>query len=80
MSALHEIHNLSAALAIREIVQPTIDGGGDSNSVCVVLTSVITGVLLTIYYDKPRLAAGMLERAIVPAVLERLSKPSAGGT
>jgi len=80
MSALHEIHNLSAALAIREIVQPTIDAGGNSNSVCVVLESVITGVLMAIYHDKPRVAAGMLEEAIVPAVLERLSKLSAGGT
>lgn len=76
MTDLKEIHIRSFGKAMREIVIPTLDAGGDEADVLAVLESTITGVLLALYRD-PRMAARMLEESLVPQVIGRISDHAA---
>jgi hypothetical protein len=41
----YEIHNRDAGRIVAEIVCPTLDAGGDTKDVLILLESVVTGVL-----------------------------------
>ena len=77
MSSLKDIHNASFKRAVDEIVKPTIEAGGSTSAVMVVLETTVVATLLAcakLDGQSPRHYAALLETGLVPAVIERLAK------
>lgn len=48
MESVHEIHNRTAGKIVADIVRPTLDAGGKTTDVMVLLESVLVGVSLAV--------------------------------
>ncbi len=76
-SRMQIIGEQSTAQAIKEIVVPTSDAGGEVADVMVILEGVVAGVLIAMFHD-PRKAAHILNEGLLEGIEQRIAHVEAG--